>query len=219
MEALLTRKYKRRMASIDRKIEEIKELSVPITEKEMLKMLKAELPKMTESNLREHISEKYQNASKNGKELTYWDAYSLKIKIELNHVPEEEKYWKYAVTTQEMRESGETYIIPKQVKLTPLPDFESYDPEELYNMQDDMSVPIRPNLSRQEDWFDKPQVYEPKGNFDMKKYTDKKVSFNIIEQTHKGYLKHEKLEAEKANTDYFKNYERPEKNIDRVVDK
>ena len=205
------------MASIDQKIEEIKELSVPITEQEMLKMLKDELPRMTESNLQDHISQKYADASRDGKELTYWDAYSLKIKIETNHIPEEEMYWRFAVTTQDMRESGETYILPKQVKLTPFPDFEKYDPEELYNMQDDMSMPIRPNLSREEEWFDKPLLSQPKPPFNQNDYFNKKKSYSLSEQVLEGLHKKERQEIEKANIEHFKTIERPLKNMDRIT--
>ena len=179
-------------------------------------MLKNELPNMTESNLAQHISEKYDKASKDGKQVTRWDVYSLKIKIETNHISEDEQYWRFAVTNQEMRERGEHYILPKQVTLTPFPNMEDYNPEEVYNLQDDMSMPIRPNLSREPEWFDKPKNALEKKPYDIEKYINKKKSISLNEQVEREISKIERRNEEISKKIYYKSYEEPILNMKKI---
>jgi hypothetical protein len=141
---------------IEQKMDQVHELASPITEKEFQEMIEHELQEMTESNLSQLISERYRKARKSGHQVTKWDVYDMLIEIDLEKKSVEGDHWKFAVTNEEMRERGETYILPKNVSLTPMPDLEEYDPEEYYNMREDLSTPIRPNLNRKEDWYDLP---------------------------------------------------------------
>lgn len=182
METLLYRKYLKRMENIDRKLEEVKELATPIDEKEFYNMIKEELPEMTELNLKDHIKKKYQEASKKSEEVTKWDVYHSKIQLEDFYRGDDDMKWKKKVTIQDLRDRGETYIIPKEVTLTPFPKFDEYNPEDLYSLRDDISMPIRPNLNRQEEWFDKPSKYEREyRNVDIKDNTQN-ISKSMSEQ-------------------------------------
>lgn len=209
IETILYRKLQKRQAQLDRKLEEVRELATPVSEREFLAMIREELPDMTESNLREHVRKRYREASTNGAQVTRWDVYHSKIQLEANEECEEDEHWKWAVTTQDMRDRGETYILPSEVSLTPLPNFGEYDPEELYHLRDDMMTPIRPKLSRQPEWFDRPAPPSEHNQANIVKYARKfNPPQNAQEQMENSMEKKEKREFEMSKRALFRNYER-----------
>ena len=220
IETLLYRKYQGRLAQIDRKLEEVKELATPISEKEFLSMIKNELPDMTESNLREHVRKRFQEASTNGKQLSKWDVYHSKIQLEINDGNKDEGYWKWAVSTQEMRDRGETYILPGDVTLTPLPKMSEYDPEDIYNLADDVSMPIRPNLSREPEWFDRPLKPTKNIPINLDAYrTSAEVPNSPKEQLEDSLMKTKRNEFNLNKKGYYRNYERFYKDMEPIKTK
>lgn len=189
----------------------MKELGTPISEKDFLAMIRDELPEMTEAHLREHVRKKFREASANGQQMTKWDVYHSKIQLEMDEGCKDDDHWKWAVSTQEMRDRGEPYILPKDITLTPLPDSSEYDPEDFYNLRDDMSLPIRPNLTRKPQWFDRPKKWENTVVHDeLKLATEVNWPKTANEQLENSMMKKERREFYADKHGFYRNYERPE---------
>ena len=161
LETIYAAKYNRKMLDLERKMEEYQQLSEPVSEEEFLEELRKQLPEATEENLKERTDQLYLNAIKKNKYVSKLDLFELKRDI--TDVPIDLQSWDMLKNREEMRERGETYILPKFYPLTPIPDYETYDPEEYYNLKEDISNPIRPTISREKSWFDQPK-HEHKKN-------------------------------------------------------
>ena len=202
------------MNAIDRKIEEFRELHTPINEKEFLQMIQLELPEMTASNLEEHVKEQFRKARKKGVQVTKWDVYETIVKQEKERLFKQGSDWREVTSTENMRERGEPYILPKMVSLTPLPDVDEYDPAEYYNMAQDLSIPIRPNLQKEEDWYDLPKV---------QRHMPEKQEKGLDEMNKKETLEHsirvrDRAAVRSSTRNFYKNWEIPQKDVKRFVD-
>lgn len=172
-------------------------------------MLKEEMPNMTEPKLREHVRRLFREASANGRQLSKWDVYHSKIQLELDDGCQDDELWKWAVSTQEMRDRGETYILPKEITLTPLPKTTEYDPEDMYNLRDDISHPIRPNMTRKPQWFDRPYKHIQDKQSDLMQMSyEKSPSKSANEQFKDSMWKKERREFLYSKSQFERLYEK-----------
>ena len=154
LEAIVLAKYNRSAQNVHRVLEEFEQMKEPITKKDFLEEIEKQYPNHTEENLKDLVDDLYRDATIKSQNVTRMDF--LDLKSEVFETKPENNEWDMFTSRAEMRELGEKYIIPNKYPITPMPDFDAYDPEEIYDLREDISNPIRPTITREKMWFDSP---------------------------------------------------------------
>jgi hypothetical protein len=124
-----------------------------------------------------------------------------------------------------IEELEDDIVIPKIYPLTPLPNFEEYDPEEYYNIKEDISHPIKPTITNEDQWFDIPENNKYKANQGERNNIGKNLwnemlqdklkkiqsikdhgKMTLVSKELMQYESKQDIDYDRREKDYFKNY-------------
>lgn len=223
LETILMKRYKKRMEQVQKTVEEYNELAEPINQEQFYEELKKQNPESTESYLRDLTEETFKDAFLDKKYVSKLDLIDLKskemeTKFNSKDIRERTRF-------ELIEELDDDIVIPKVYPLTPLPNFSEYDPEEYYNMKEDISHPIKPKITNEDQWFDIPENNKYKTNDGQRKKIGKDLWNDLFQEKLKNIeSKHEHgrrtllskeimqyeskkdIDYNRREKDYFKNY-------------
>lgn len=155
MEEIVIKKYEKKQREVEHKLYELEQLKRPISKREFEKEAREQLPNMSHSNLKEETNKLYMKAATMSREVTREDLIDLKTQMIYDH----EDVFKYINTEKEHllieHIRTEETVQPSLHSITPFPE-ERYDPQDVYDLKNDLSHPIRPTFVRGRNWFDLP---------------------------------------------------------------
>ena len=178
------------MSKVPKVVEEFNELAEPIGKEEFYEELKKLNPDSTESHLQEITTETFNNAFIRNKYVTRLDLINFKVKDVESEFNVADPRFIAKIQEELHNEDVDNMIIPKVYPLTPLPNFDEYDPEDHYSLKEDISNPIRPTFTKDDQWFD-----IPKNRYKMNEGEQQIFGKKIMEESFKRRFKPLKLNS------------------------
>lgn len=170
LEEIVLQKHKSRMEEVQHKLKEVEMLKRPVSKKEFEREAQKMLPYMSKSNMKEEIDKLFMRAATIGRDITREDLITLKSETLYKF----ENEWQDLDTHRDQLmldlEIAKEEVEVSEYAITPYPS-ETYDPQDIYDLKNDMSHPIRPTFVRGRNWFDLPGSEYKRTEGDMFKFS------------------------------------------------